>query len=612
MVSERYAALFRSEALDQIATLNRLLLGWERQPKDDGPLEPCFRAVHTLKGMFSAMGYDAAGRQAHDLETVLAALRGCAPDAVVDALPRLFRGVDELDRALHAAQPVAAAPCAPPTGGTALLVSLEVANAEPLPGARAFLALRRARELGEVSDVVPPEPALLEPGYDGRLQFSIIGDCCAEQLAVELRAIGGLEVLHCGPREGVAASQTAVSPEAAQATFIRVDADRLDGLLERAGELLILRDRLQRLSGSGDGEQVGQAVEQLSRMLSDLHHDVLQVRMVPVWQIAHRFPRLVRDAAKRSGKEVDFAVVGSDIELDRGVLEQVTELLVHLLRNAVDHGIEPPEERRRAGKAAAGALRLLLSRDGAQVVVRVQDDGRGIDRAAVANAGAAAGDPVAGDGSVTDAQLLRVIAAPGFSTAERLTQVSGRGVGLHVVVDRIRALGGNVRVETELGAGTTFTLRLPLTMALFQALVVRVEAHRFALPLRQISATMEVTEADLVDIGGRRYLQRSGGLVPVVHLAEVIGEKSAVRRASTTAVLLSAEEGIVALAVDELLGRNEVVSKHFDAPAGLADLFSGATVMSDGRPSLILDGGAVARHVAAHFGLGASTTLAAA
>ncbi len=609
--TSRYAALFRSEALDHVEVLNRLLLQWEGEPGDLSPLEPAFRAVHTLKGMFSAMGLETAGQRAHELENSLATLRGAAAGDVSAVLPALFAGADVLEQALSAAAP--SAPAAPPAG--ALHVRLRIPREEPLPGVRAFLALRKARELGAVAGLHPPEEALVGDNFSGELEFSLETDAGPAEVEAALDGVGGIDVLTCRLAGDAAAPPIAAAEEPGEARrFVRVAPERLDGLLDRIGELLIVRDRLQQLTaGEVRGELAG-AIHQASRMLSDLHQAVMQVRMVPVWQITNRFPRLVRDAAQRSGKEVDFQVEGRDVELDRSLLEKLSESLVHLLRNGVDHGIEAPGERERLGKPRRGRLRLRVLRDGAQVEVQVSDDGRGIDRDAVA--GNAAERGVAGKGqsaALSDSELLELITTTGVSTARSVTEVSGRGVGLDVVATQLRTLGGSLEVESTAGTGTTFKLRLPLTLALLQALLVQAGGQRFAIPLLQIAGTLEAAAHDIVGLNGREYLRVRGELVPLLGLATLLGIPPSPTCSPLPIVVIASGERAVALAVDQFLGRQEIVSKEFRPATGTLKLFAGATILGDGCPSLILNSSAAAARVLEiHASEGTAAALAGA
>jgi two-component system chemotaxis sensor kinase CheA len=310
--------------------------------------------------------------------------------------------------------------------------------------------------------------------------------------------------------------------------------------------------------------------------------------MVPVWQIFDRFPRVVRDAARSLGKELEFCIEGRDIELDRSLLEQIGDPLVHLLRNAVDHGIETPEQRESAGKPRAGTLTLSAMRDRAAVVIRVTEDGRGIDRRALLRRAQADGAVDSEKTELSDEDVLRLIARPGFSTAERVTNLSGRGVGVDAVVSRIRALGGSVELRSEEGKGTTFSLRLPVTLAIVPALLARVEEETYAVPLTHIRETMHLTGDAVRRVRGREVLLLRDEVLPLVSLRSVVALPPRDPRGSQVVVLEVADRR-AGLVVDQLVGKQDVVVKTFDAARGAAGCFSGATILGDGAPALILE-----------------------
>jgi two-component system, chemotaxis family, sensor kinase CheA len=303
-----------------------------------------------------------------------------------------------------------------------------------------------------------------------------------------------------------------------------------------------------------------------------------------------RFPRLVRDLARELGKQVSFRVEGKEIELDRTILDELGDPLLHLLRNAVDHGIEPLAERRRRGKKAEGEIVLTAVRERASVAISVSDDGRGIDRKKILERAKRDGvvDPHAE--ALTDDQLLRVLARPGFSTAEAVTSVSGRGVGIDVAVTRIRALGGSIEIRTQEGKGTTFVMRLPITLAIVRALIAGVGAERYALPLTYVAETVEFGVQATTIVEGREAIVLRDRVVPLVHLRRLLGVGGDAPTRCPIIVLEMGERrsGIV---VDGMLGQQEIVVKGFDAPHGTLPVFSGATIMGDGVPALILDAG---------------------
>jgi len=312
--------------------------------------------------------------------------------------------------------------------------------------------------------------------------------------------------------------------------------------------------------------------------------------MTPVWQVFDRFPRLVRDLARELGKQVAFRVEGKEIELDRAILDELGDPLLHLLRNAVDHGVESQAERRRRGKKPEAEIVLAAVRERASVAISVSDDGRGIDRKSILERAKRDGvvDPHAE--ALTDDQLLRVLARPGFSTAEAVTSVSGRGVGIDVAVTRIRALGGSIEIRSVEGKGTTFVMRLPVTLAIVRALIAGVGAERYALPLTYVSETVEFGVQATTTVEGREAIVLRDRVVPLVHLRRLLGVSGDAPTRCPIIVLEMGERrsGIV---VDGMLGQQEIVVKGFDAPQGTLPVFSGATIMGDGVPALILDAG---------------------
>ncbi|MEW5927371.1 MAG: chemotaxis protein CheA, partial [Gemmatimonadota bacterium] len=382
---------------------------------------------------------------------------------------------------------------------------------------------------------------------------------------------------------------------AARARNIRVDLRRLDALMNQIGELVIIRDRLQKLAAVKDEPELEETVDQAARLISELQDEIMQARMVPVGQVFDRFPRLVRDAARTLGKQVEFVIEGQEIEFDRSMLDEIGDPIVHLLRNSLDHGIESPGERRAAGKPETGTLHLLAARERSQVLIRVEDDGRGISRERVLAKAVAAGlVPAEVASSLPDDEVYRLLTRPGFSTAERVTDVSGRGVGLDVVATRVRALGGTLEIESAPGRGTVFTLRMPLTLAIVRALLVRLDGETYALPITHVGETVEIPEADVRSVKGRTVAVLRDEVIPLISLRGMLRhDEAAPADGRRMAVVLESGENRVGVEVDALAGQQEIVVKSFDATVGTLRLFSGATILSDGRPALILDVGSI-------------------
>ncbi|EKP95046.1 chemotaxis protein CheA [Thermaerobacter subterraneus] len=397
----------------------------------------------------------------------------------------------------------------------------------------------------------------------------------------------------------LAAGRPAPAPAGEDRT-IRVDVALLDRLLNLVGELVVERGRLGQL-----GQELGRrpavhdladelfrVTGQIARITGALQDAVLQARMLPVARIFRRFPRLVRDLALMLGKEVELELVGEDTELDRTLHEVVADPLLHLVRNALDHGIEAPEERRRAGKPATGRVRLVAAREGHHVLIRVEDDGRGLDpqrlRRAAVEKGLISPDRAA---ALSDREAFDLMFLPGFSTAARVTGVSGRGVGLDVVRQRLEQAGGRVEVHSRLGQGTAFTLVLPLTLATLRALLVEVGDYVYALPLSDVGEAVRVTPGELRSLQGRWVTTVRGQVVPLLWLRQFGDPRFGPQPGDEplVAVLVERRGQPIGLVVDRLLGEQEVVVKGLgELLAGTRGL-SGATILGDGRLALILD-----------------------
>jgi two-component system chemotaxis sensor kinase CheA len=377
-----------------------------------------------------------------------------------------------------------------------------------------------------------------------------------------------------------------------QSRHVRIDLRRLDSLMNLIGELVVTRGRLLQIATGLDDPALAESVTQASRLIGDLRDEIMTSRMVPVWQVFDRFPRLVRDASRALGKRIEFTIDGKDIELDRSMLDEIGDPIVHLLRNAIDHGIEAPEERTAAGKPAAGKLRLSAARDRSAVVIRVSDDGRGIDRERVLQKAKSMGlvDPAKTE--LSDDELLRIIGRPGFSTAERVTDLSGRGVGIDAVYTRVRALGGAVDIRSASGQGTTATLRLPLTLAIVRALLARAGSEVYAIPLTHVSETVELQHAALRTLQGREVLVLRSDVLPVLRLRELVGlppRVAAPGQPNEQVVIIELPDRRVGLIVDELAGQQEIVVKQFDGVKQAPSFFGGATILGNGSPALIVD-----------------------
>jgi two-component system chemotaxis sensor kinase CheA len=627
----RYADLFLTESREHLSAVNHLLLELERDPTAAEPLSAIFRAVHTVKGMSATMGYDAVAGLTHEMETVLDAVRRGERTITPAMMDALFEAADILEVAVEQAvhggdasaetRPVverlrglarltgefAAIPESSPEQGAPaaaapavtrdLFVRVRLAANVPLRGVRAFVVVKRAESLGRIIEVVPPLEALQAEQFEREFAVRLETEVTAPDIVTALRAAGDVERVEVEDPKALAAARAAseASPEAGRgrgSRNVRIDLRRLDALMNLIGELVITRGRLVELATLRDDPPLTDAVTEASRLVSDLQDEIMASRMVPVWQVFDRFPRLVRDSSRALGKQIDFTIEGKDIELDRSMLDEIGEPVVHLLRNAIDHGFESTEERVAAGKPAAGRLVLSAARERSSITVRVTDDGRGIDRERVLRKARKLGLVDAGRSELSDDELIRLISRPGFSTAERVTDISGRGVGIDAVHARIRSLGGSVEIRSTPGVGTTVTLRLPLTLAILRALLVRVDGDTFAVPMTHVNETVELESTALKSVKGHEVLMLRDDVLPLVRFRSLLGVAGDGGRLPQV-IVLEVGERRAGLVVDELAGQRDIVVKQFDAVRNAATLFSGATILGDGAPALIVDVGSL-------------------
>jgi len=617
----QYAELFLAESREHLSACNQLLLEWERRPTAPEPVGGIFRAVHTVKGMAATMGYARVADLAHRMENLLDHLRRGGQPPADETIQLLFRATDALEKAvdlavagrereadvagvaadldramaqLTAGAAAAARPAPAPEPefetlgdeGVGRLIQVALRPEAQIKGGRAMLIVRKAQSLGAVHGIAPSPAAFEAEDFDGRFVFRLETAHSAADIETAIRSVGDVErVMVGGDDEHVTPAESA----GGRSRHIRVDLKRLDSLMDLIGELVTTRGRLNELAAERKDPAMDDVAIQVSRLSADLQSEIIQARMTPVWQVFDRFPRLVRDVARQLDKQVAFKVEGKEIELDRAILDELGDPLVHLLRNAVDHGIEAPAERKQRGKKPEGEIVLAAVRERSSVAISITDDGRGIDRAQVLAKALREGLVDSHTETLSDDQLLRVLARPGFSTAAAVTSVSGRGVGIDVAMTKIRALGGSIEIRTTPGKGTSFVLRLPVTLAIVRALIAAVGSERYALPLTYVAETAEFGAIAMTTMEGREAMVLRDRVVPLVHLRTLLGVGGDPPPPRRPVIVLEMGERRTGVVVDGMLGQQEIVVKGFEAPQGTLPVFSGATIMGDGVPALILD-----------------------
>lgn len=482
------------------------------------------------------------------------------------------------------------------------------------PAVRAFLVHRKLQELGTISRCSPtvdelkqgqlPDPPELRVGLATEHAAPTLQEALANVpevtgVTATLGARGGRsEGTRVAPSEIVeqlvqAPGATADEPAgdvSQAATTVRVRTDVLDGLIDTVGELFIVRERIRSLLGDGLEPELQAALDALSGRVRDIHDQVMAVRMMPMRTLMDRFPRVVRDLTRALGKQAEVQLEGGEIELDRAILDHLDAPFLHTLRNAVDHGLESPEQREAAGKAPGGRIVISASRDRDTVVTVIEDDGAGLDpqklRESALRKGLISAETAA-QMSVRDSYFL--ICLPGFSTKSEVSDVSGRGVGMDAVRAKVESLGGSLDIDSEIGRWTRFTFRLPLTLAIIPVLLVQAAGRLFAIPVAKVVGVRQQEDDALIhEAGGRRYLSFRHALVPVLDLSHML-QLAAAEASADQLVVIEDGRDLWALAVERIVGYHEVVVKPLGDPLDRLEWFSGATILGDGQPILILD-----------------------
>lgn len=540
-----YVELFLAEARENLETLNTAIVGVEANPEDRGRLDEVFRVAHSVKGMAATMGYEQVAALTHAMEDVFALLRArtggierAAIDVLFDCMDMLSKMVEEIaDKGESSTDP------------EPLIFALKglVRGADPLPES---VPTRRPESAASTETAESPTPA---------------------------------------PEANSPDLVNAAIKEAQTRATVRVEASRLDTLLHMIGELVVRRSSVEQLALEAGNTELQSAVGELTRASQAVQDMVMRVRMVPIDTAFARLPRLVRDLSHQLGKEVDLQIEGRDTELDRTAVDALVEPLMHLVRNAIDHGIESPADRARLKKPAAGLLKIAARHEGGEVVIAITDDGAGIDTDAVIATARDRGLISQEASERFDAdQAIELLFMSGFSTAETISDVSGRGVGMDAVRAAVRGFGGDVRVKSELGTGTTTELRMPLTLAILPALVVRSAGDPYALQLDRVDRTFKVDEVSITTTAGQPVAVFEDSAMPIVNLAESFNRPTEPDAAQFMVTVRSADRQL-ALLVDEMIGRRELVTRPVPEKVRRDSPVSGGAVLASGEIAFIVD-----------------------
>lgn len=634
----QYLDLFLQEAEEQIEVLEDGLLKLEAEPTTER-VQTVFRAAHTLKGSSRAMGFTRFADLTHEMENLLDLVRSGQMTVDRALADGLLAGVDVLGQmreeiqagrgdsidcaplvrelqALGHREPSAAhAPgqVAEPVRfeGEAHRFQVRLVEDCVIKFARAFMAISVVEEHGELLSSQPGQQELEEEKFEREFTLYVKTDDPAGLLE-GLRAITEVEhVAHertepepsAKPEPEARAEAVELRAEAGgknASQTVRVDVARLDSLMNLVGELVIDRTRIAQIGHSlseryGDDnlEALSETVSHIARITSDLQDEIMKARMLPIDTVLNRFPRVVRDLAAKLGKEVRLEIVGGDTELDRSVIEVIGDPLLHIVRNSLDHGVEMPDERRAAGKSSEGTIRVSAWHQESHIVIEIADDGHGIDVSKV-RAKAVSKGWVSREAAerMSDREALQLIFMSGLSTAEQVSEISGRGVGMDIVKTNLQKLGGLIDLDTELGVGTKTTLRLPLTLAIIQGLLVESAGCVYVIPLTSVVETMMLEPASLQRINRREAVVIRGVTTPVLRLRTLFDVAGSGRQEPPDAlymVVVGLAEQRIGLVVDRLIGEQEVVIKSLSRYFGEVPGVSGATILGDGNVALIMD-----------------------
>ncbi|HEY2493265.1 MAG TPA: chemotaxis protein CheA [Paenibacillus sp.] len=654
MLSE-YKEVFLEELEEQLQLMDDVILQLEQKGETERVVQSLFRAAHTLTGSSAAMGYEEMKQLTHEMEHLLDLVRSKVLSVTGTLIDLLFQSLDclkelkkdimrdddsttDISGCVRDLQAFAKSPkeCIPQEmedilkPELSLDTTLKIQEAEDqglkvfwicvkispecvIKGARFYLIQSHLCEWGDVLYSLPDIETIGEEGNEtAEVQFLYAGNQSNQELqdlVGALTEVTGVKVeslsteMTVSVDKEIALQETIVNEHQthkvkSKAQTIRVSVERLDHLMNLVGELVIDHtridqvERMQRRQFSDDSlEELSQISDHLSSIIGDLQESVMKARMLPIEQLFNRFPRMIRDLTRDLGKDIELVIGGKDTELDRTLIEEIADPLIHLIRNAVDHGIELPEQRERSGKPGKGTLQIKAAHEDNQVVIYVQDDGAGIDPAKMRKSALDKGI-ISSEESVllSDREAIHLIFRPGFSTASRVSDVSGRGVGMDIVRSHIEKLNGLIDIDTELGQGTCFKIKLPLTLAIIIGLLVKLNDQTFIIPMSNIAEIIRITHSDIETVRGQSVVLLRNQIIPIVWLHDHFNiPRGEQKKGHIQLVIVGSAEKRLALAVDELIGNQEIVIKSLGPYIGKVDGIAGSTILGNGKVALIIE-----------------------
>ncbi len=652
----KYLDVFIEEARENLQGVNNVLLELEEKGFSEESMKVAYRVVHTIKGTAAVIGIEPISELAHVMEDLFGILVEQKKTPEKKLLNLLFRGADTIEKMIvqlekdgttdikvegliaemkkfqdmSSKSGEATMEGAASQEGNLNLTSEQKKQVNDAIGGgkpvyevvvtyekklkfkegRAFQLVRRMSQMGLIITSNPAATEVKEE--DDGITILIATQESAEEIGKAAKDVIGMETVDIemmmgfkedeigpsGSQDACEASKTSEGGASSEKSpintgnTIRVKSKLLDQLLDLVGEIMINNIRINQIATDLKHRELKQTLQNNSRLMTEMQDIVLRTRMVPVDFIFKRFPRMVRDVSEESKKDVEFTMKGNDIEIDRSLLDEIGDALVHLLRNAVDHGIETAEQRKANGKPAKGTLILSAFREQSSIVITVEDDGRGMDPVKIAKKAVQKGlfsqEEVE---RMEEKKILSLVFMPGFSTAEKVSDISGRGVGLDVVKTKIEGLGGFVKLDTQVGKGTKFTLKLPPSMSIIRAMLVEVNNEKYAIPLENVRETVRVNMDQVIEVAHQGVFRLRDEVLPVLNIHSEFGGL-VIEHKDMPAIIVEKNENSACLVVSRLIGQQEIVVKTLGRDLRSAGLFSGATILGDGKVAMILDVGA--------------------
>jgi len=598
MDMSKYMGIFRAESEKYIKELSDSLLALENDPENTEQMNTLFRTAHTFKGMAATMGFKQIVELTHEMESLIDRLR--ARQVVIDSslIDVLFVCVDALEGLVENA-------CEGEKDGPGKRKKNTGNKYESCPDV--CEVLRTLRDVNEspkknsIQKYSEMEDSKTENGEEreGEEKDGKIKDngkkCVREKEVSKIEEINKVKKsakkIYRPETEGKTPDSPKSDPKVKTIHGSRVSTEQLDKLMNLVGELVINRSRINELTGNIKSKELEVVLSEFYKLTRELQDEVIKARMVPLDHINYIYPRMVRDLARVQNKKIDFIIKGKEIKLDRTILEEIGDSLVHLLRNAVDHGIEIPEKRAELGKKETGTILITASRQENFALIKIEDDGCGIDTNEIRKVALKKGIISRESAEqLKEREVIQLIFAPGLSTSDSVTDISGRGIGMDVVKNRVERLGGSVKVESKPGLGSRFELKLPLTIVVYQAMLIRVGKEKYAIPFTNIVKNIEVSPQEIRHIKGQEVVLIDNKILPLLKLRRQFQLPDEDDENNTFVVMVEKHGQYIGIIVDELLGKQEVIVKSFKSK--LLDNtrgFTGATILGDGNVILIID-----------------------